>query len=386
MNGAKSGFSFPLTGIVPFPILATQESVLKAGTMQPYVKSRSQKAGLPPGALVHVGERFREQTKIVIIDYDEGHFLEKEVHTVEECLPFKDKQSTTWINISGIHDVDILEELGCAFGLHHLILEDILNTDQRPKMEDCGDYIYIVLKMIINKKNIGTDASEQISIVLGRNFVISFNENESDALKSVRDRIEGGKGKIRKMGPDYLAHAIIDTIIDNYFLALEKTGERIEDIEAELLKNPTYATLHAIQRLKKEMILLRKSVWPLRETISGLERIESPLIQETTGMYFKDIYDHTIQVIDTIETFREMLSGMLDIYLSSVSNKMNQIMKVLTIIATIFMPLTFLAGIYGMNFEYMPELKWRYGYFIILIIMLSIGLAMVIYFRKKKWI
>lgn len=223
-------------------------------------------------------------------------------------------------------------------------------------------------------------------MILGSDFVISFQEREGDVFNPIRERIRSGKGRIRKMGADYLAYALVDAIVDNYFIILEKLGEKIEDIEEELVTDPSPETLQAIHNLKREMIFLRKSVWPLREVVSGMERGESALLKETTGVYLRDVYDHTIQVIDTIETFRDMLSGMLDIYLSSVSNRMNEVMKVLTIIATIFIPLTFIAGIYGMNFQYIPELGWRWGYFAVLFVMVIIGIGMVTHFRKKKWL
>jgi magnesium transporter len=350
------------------------------------LKKRSGKAGLPPGSLIHIGDRLTEKIKITVFDYDEAHLLEKEIKTVGECRQFKDSPTVAWIQIEGIHDTQILEELGAVFGLHPLTLEDILNTDQRPKMEDFCEYIYIVLKTFYNHADENNETtSEQISIILGPTFVISFQEKETDIFKPIRERIRAGKGRLRKSGADYLAYSLIDTIVDNYFTILEHLGEKIEIIEESLVKNPSTQTLQAIQHLKREMIFLRKSVWPLRETISSLERTECQLIQESTGLFLKDIYDHTIQVIDTIETFRDMLSGILDIYLSSISNRMNEIMKVLTIIATIFMPLTFLAGVYGMNFKYMPELEWHWGYFFILSIMITIAVFMLVYFRKKRW-
>jgi magnesium transporter len=351
------------------------------------LKKRSGKAGLPPGSLIHIGDRLTEKTKITVFDYDEAHLQEKEIKTVGECRQFKDSPTVAWIHIEGIHDTQILEELGTVFGLHPLTLEDILNTDQRPKMEDFCEYIYIVLKTFYNHADENNETtSEQISIILGPTFVISFQEKETDIFKPIRERIRAGKGRLRKSGADYLAYSLIDTIVDNYFTILEHLGEKIEIIEESLIKNPSTQTLQAIQHLKREMIFLRKSVWPLRETISSLERTECQLIQESTGLFLKDIYDHTIQVIDTIETFRDMLSGILDIYLSSISNRMNEIMKVLTIIATIFMPLTFLAGVYGMNFKYMPELEWHWGYFFILGIMITIAVSMLVYFRKKRWL
>ena len=351
------------------------------------LKKRSGKAGLPPGSLIHIGDRLTEKTKITVFDYDEAHLQEKEIKTVGECRQFKDSPTVAWIQIEGIHDTQILEELGAVFGLHPLTLEDILNTDQRPKMEDFCEYIYIVLKTFYNPSDENNETtSEQISIILGPTFVISFQEKETDIFKPIRERIRAGKGRLRKSGADYLAYSLIDTIVDNYFNILEHLGEKIEIIEESLVINPSTQTLQAIQHLKREMIFLRKSVWPLRETISSLERTECQLIQEATGLFLKDIYDHTIQVIDTIETFRDMLSGILDIYLSSISNRMNEIMKVLTIIATIFMPLTFLVGVYGMNFKYMPELEWHWGYFFIWSIMITIAVSMLVYFRKKRWL
>jgi magnesium transporter len=350
------------------------------------IKKRSEKAGFPPGTLVHIGEKKAEEPKITVIDYDEMQFQEKEIKKIEEFLPFKDKSTVTWINVDGLHKIEILEKLGECYGLHPLVLEDILNTDQRPKMEDYGEYIYIVLKMLDCNDKSKEIITEQISLVLGPNFVFSFQEREGDVFNPIREHIRNSKGRIRKMGADYLAYALLDTIVDNYFIILEKLGERIELLEDELVTQPTPGTLQIIHHLKREMIFLRKAVWPLRELISGLERGESSLIKPNIGVYLRDVYDHTVQVIDTIETFRDMVSGMLDIYLSSISNRLNAVMKVLTIIATIFMPLTFLAGIYGMNFKYMPELESRWGYPIIWLIMIGIGVLMLIYFRKKKWL
>lgn len=347
---------------------------------------RSRKTGLPPGSLIHIGERKTERTRIAIIDYDERNFEGKKAKTVEECFPFKDKATVTWINVDGVHDSDIIGKMGEHFGVHPLILEDIMNTAQRPKMEDMGDYIFIVVRMISFEAKKKGVLSEQVSLIVGSNFVISFQEGEGDVFDPIRERIRSDKGRLRKMGPDYLAYALIDAIVDNYFLVLEKLGEQVEFLEEELVTDPGRKTIEVLHTLKREMIYLRKSVWPLREVISGVARSGSPLIKESTGIFLRDVYDHTIQVIDTIETYRDMLSGMLDIYLSSVSNRMNEIMKVLTIIATIFIPLTFIAGIYGMNFQYMPELRWRWGYFATLAWMAVVGVFMLIYFRRKKWL
>lgn len=354
--------------------------------MPKFIKKRSKKAGLPPGSLVHIGERKTEKIKITIMDYDETQFQVRETETLEECYPFKDRPTIIWINIDGIHEIETLEKLGDCFGLHPLTLEDILNTDQRPKIEDYGEYIFIVLKMLYPDDDTGEILAEQVSLVLGKNFVISFQEREGDIFNSVRERIRSGKGRIRKMGADYLVYSLLDSIVDNYFIILEKLGERIEFLEEKLIINPVPEAINLIHKLKREMIFLRRSVWPLREVIGSIERGESSLIKGSTNIYLRDVYDHTIQVIDTIETFRDILSGMLDIYLSSVSNRLNAVMKVLTIIATIFMPLTFIAGIYGMNFKYMPELEWRLGYPVILLTMVSIGVLMLVSFRKKKWL
>jgi len=350
------------------------------------VKQRSKKAGLPPGTLIHIGAQKTGEPKITIIDYDETHFQERETKAIEECLLFKDKPTVTWINIDGLHRIDILEKLGECYGLHPLILEDILNTDQRPKVDDHGDYLYIVLKMLHDKGKGGQIEAEQISLIVGPNFVFSFQESEGDVFDPIRERLRNGKGRIRKMGADYLAYSLLDAIVDYYFAVLEKLGERVEFLEEELVTNPKTQTLQEIHHLKSEMIFLRKVVWPLREVIGALERGESPLIQKTTSVYLRDVYDHTIQAIDTVETFRDMVSGMLDIYLSSVSNRLNAVMKVLTIIATVFMPLTFLAGVYGMNFKHMPELEWRWGYPLVWAVMIGIGGVMLVYFKKKKWL
>lgn len=355
--------------------------------MPELIKKRSRKAGLPPGSLIHIGDKKKEEVKITVIDYDEGNFQEKVIAEIQECFTFKDKPTVTWINVDGIHKVEIPEKLGECYGFHPLIIEDILNSDQRPKIEDFGDYIYIVLKMLNLDSRTNSIISEQISLILGPNFIISFQEgHEGDVFNPVRERLRAGKGKMRKMGADYLAYSLIDSIVDNYFIILEKLGEKIESLEEKLVTNPTGNVLREIHNLKRELLFLRKSVWPLREVISTMAKGESSLIHPSTGIYLRDIYDHTIHVVDTIETFRDMVSGMLDIYLSSISNRMNAVMKVLTIIATIFMPLTFLAGVYGMNFKHMPELEWKFGYPLIVLVMLIVAVIMLFFFRKKKWL
>ncbi len=341
---------------------------------------------MPPGTIVYIGKHKNEKVRIRFIDYDEQHFEEKEAKAIEEIFEFRDKPTITWINIDGLQRIDVIEKIGKHYNLHPLVLEDIANTEQRPKMEDFTDYIYIVLRMLRYDDQNSEIISEQLSLILGSSWVISFQESEGDVFDPVRERLRNNKGRIRTLGADYLVYTLIDAVVDNYFTVLEKMGGKIEDIEDELIANPEPAILKVIHDLRRQSISLRKSVWPLREVVSCLERMESKLINKTTNIYLRDVYDHTIQVIDSIETFRDMLSGMLDIYLSSISNRMNEVMKVLTIIATIFIPLTLVAGIYGMNFAYMPELRSPWGYPFVLVVMLSIAIVMLFYFRKKKWI
>jgi|YelNatPaOPRAMG01_1025707.scaffolds.fasta_scaffold00053_5 magnesium transporter len=349
-------------------------------------RKHSLKAGLPPGSLVYTGDKTDKEPEITTVIYHEESYTETVSTLFKECPVISPESSTvTWIHVNGLQDTGSLEDLGACFHLHPLVLEDILNTDQRPKLDDYGDYLFIVLKMLQVQEE-GSVAAEQISLIVGNNYVISLHESDQDTFGIIRERLKAGKGRIRKSGADYLAYALLDLIVDQYFVILEDQGEFIEEMETEVVSTPTPATLSQIHRMKRAMIMLRKSVWPLREVISRLERSESPLIKEPTLLYFKDVYDHVIQVIDNIETYRDILSGMLDIYLSSVSNRLNEVMKVLTIIATIFIPLTFIAGVYGMNFKYMPELEWQYGYFVTLGIMITVALFMLHFFKRRGWI
>ena len=292
----------------------------------------------------------------------------------------------TYLHVTGVHHVDVIEQIGQQYGLHPLLLEDIVNTDQRPKVEDYGDYLFLVLKMIHYDEATTEVRSEQVSIVLGANYVICFEENPNDIIKPIREHLNNSQRRIRKLGPDYLAYSIMDLIVDNYFAVQEHLGEDVEELEDILVTRPETDTLQELHRLRREVMFLRKAVWPLREVIGQVARDEFSLIQQSTTIYLRDIYDHTIQLIDTIETLRDMLSGMLDIYLSSVSNRMNNVMKVLTVIATIFMPMTFLAGIYGMNFKNMPEYNWQWSYPAFWVAIVCISIAMFIFFRRKRWI
>ena len=355
-------------------------------SMRKLSKKRSKKAGLPSGTLVYTGEKKDEKISIHVVDYDEANLFESELTSVEECIPYKNKPTVTWINVDGVHNVSMLERLGACFGLHRLVMEDILNTDQRPKMEDFGDYLYLVLKMLTSGKN-GDIVTEQISIILGPSFVLSFQEGiEGDVFNLIRDHLRTGKGRIRKMKADYLAYALIDAVVDNYFVILEKFGDKIETLETELIEQPTQKTVQKIYQVKREMIFLHNAVWPLREVVNSLGKHESTLISEPTAPYLRDVYDHVIHIIDSVDIYREMLSSMLDMYLSSVSNRLNEVMKVLTAISLIFMPLTFIVGVYGMNFKNMPELEWHYGYFFALLAMFGIGVSMFLYFKRKKWL
>ena len=355
--------------------------------MPPSVKTRSRKVGLAPGTLVHLGRSKTGATRVDLVEYDDGHLEKRQITSLETCLVRKPSPAVTWINVDGLEDLKVLQHFGECYGIHPLVLEDILATDQRPKAADYGEYLYVVLKMIVLDDASGEIKSEQVSMVLGENYLISLQEGlEGDVFEQVRARLTNEKARLRLMGPDFLLHALLDVIVDNYFLVLEKLADRIEEVEDELIENPTTATVHAIYKLKRQMLFLHKAVWPLREAVSGLQRRDSQLIRDTTVIYLRDLYDHTAQVLDTLETLREMLSGMLDIYLSSVSNRLNEVMKVLTIIATIFMPLSFLVGLYGMNFKYMPELEWHFGYALVLLLSASIAGGMLVYFRKKRWI
>lgn len=355
------------------------------------LKSSSQKAGLPPGSSVYVGEQKVDRVSITILDYDREAVRHSSPASLEECFSHKDSPTRSWINVDGLHDTETISRIGAGFGLHPLIIEDVLNTTQRPKIDVHDDYVYLVVRMHSYDGAKMEVTTEQVSIIFGDSFLLTFQERPGDIFDSVRERIRTGRGKIRKMGHDYLAYCLLDAIVDSYFSVLEKVGEELELLEESLLVAPTPEILHRIHFLKREMILMRKAVWPLRDVISSLQRQEVPLVSAEIMVYLRDLYDHTIQVIDTVETFRDMLSGMVEIYLSSISNRMNEVMKVLTIFAAIFIPLTLIAGIYGMNFNTnkspfnMPELDWYLGYPFALGLMVAIGLIMVVVFKKKGW-
>lgn len=349
------------------------------------VAKRSDKAGLPPGSLVYVGDEAAGKTTIEVIEYTWERIDEARVADAGDLAAYRGRDAVVWINITGLHDIGVIERTGEIFGLHPLILEDILNTEQRPKMEDYDDAIYVVMRMIGSREDGGV-ADEQISLVIGDRYVISFQERPGDVFDPVRERLRLPKWRARRLGADYLAYALVDALVDGYFHVIERFGERIEAVDDLIIADTDPATLRSIREVRRELIFLRRSIWPMREVIAGLERTDSPLITGQTRLYLRDVYDHTVQVIETLETYRDMAAGMLDIYLSSASNRLNEVMKVLTIIATIFIPLSFIAGVFGMNFQYMPELEWAYGYPASLALMAAVALLMLVYFRRKRWI
>jgi magnesium transporter len=352
-------------------------------------RKRYSTPGTSPGTLRPPEVRRVEKVTITVIDYDANHYEERNVDTVDECFPYFATPTVTWINITGLHEIEIIQRLGEKFGLHPLALEDVLNTGQRPKMDDYDEQHFIVLREMQWKSGLEAD---QISLFLGSNYVITFQELEGDVFDPVRERLRKGKGRIRRMGPDYLVYALIDKVVDELFPILEIYGERLEEMEDELIQHPTRETLQEIHRIRRDLIALRRCIWPEREITNALQREESHLIRQETKVFLRDVYDHTIQIVEIIETYRDLAAGMLDVYLSSLSNRMNEIMKLLTIISTIFIPLTFIVGLYGMNFNTarspwnMPELNWYWGYPVVVLAMLGVALLMVAYFRRKGWL
>lgn len=350
------------------------------------IKNIAEKAGLPPGALVQVGDAPAAAPQITVMAYNDGQLEERRSADLSEVLHQRDEPWVTWVDVAGLRDVKMLEQIGRCYNLHPLVLEDILNTAEMPKLDDLGGYLYIVLKSLYFDEQRQEVTREQISLILGPNYVLSFQESTGDNLESVRERLRSGRGRVRGEKADYLLYSILDRIVDDYFVALERLGDRLEDIEDELVERPRSANLQDIYALKREMIVMRRAVWPLREVLSSLQRSHSSLVRPSTAIYLRDLFDHTMHVLETVETFRDMLSGMLDIYLSSISNRMNEIMKVLTMVGTIFIPLTFLAGVYGMNFRYFPEIGWRLGYLFFWILCLLVTIGMVVFFRRRRWL
>ncbi|MDD2633994.1 MAG: magnesium/cobalt transporter CorA [Bacteroidales bacterium] len=353
--------------------------------MKIHLRNRS-KTGLPPGSLVFLGNERDHKVQIELINYSAEKFTESIVHTVDDIDISDASSSVYWINLNGVHEPNIIKDIGEKFNIHKLILEDILNTHQRPKVDFYNDHVYAVIKMLIYDKDTKSINSEQVSIVMGSNYLLSFQEKNGDVFGPLRNRIKNSAGKIRTLGTDYLLYAILDIIVDNYFLLLENLGEEVEKYEADLIENADKEILNRIYYLKRENLLLRNAVWPVRELVSRFEKTESDLIKKKNIIYFRDLYDHTIQVIDNVEIYRDLLSGLIELYYTGTSNRTNEVMKVLTIISTIFIPLTFIAGIYGMNFKFMPELEWQYAYFVVWGLMIVLFILMMWFFKRKKWL
>lgn len=346
---------------------------------------RTKKTGLPPGSLVYLGEA-QGEAKIKVINYDKEHIQEKSLEEIGDCSAFREQPGITWIDVVGIHRVELIDKIGKCFDLHPLTLEDILATDQHPKIEEFENYIFLVFKVFHLKKG-GQDLEpEQISLVLFPNLLLSFREKESELLQPLEKRLANPRDAIRSAGADYLLYALIDVLIDNYFLVVDKAGEGLEYLEEKAISHPVPRTIQAIHHLRRKVLMLRENLWALREIISHLERGTPSLISPSLQLYFRDLLDHIFNLIETTETIREMLASILDIYLSSVSNRLNEVMKVLTVIATIFMPLTFIVGVYGMNFKYMPEIEWHWGYPVVWGVMIIIAVGMYLYFKRKGWL
>jgi magnesium transporter len=341
--------------------------------------------GSSPGSIVYIGGSKAHPISIRCLRYNAETCEERTLSTVAECKAVDRKACVTWYDVDGVHETALLEELGREFDLHPLVLEDIVNTSQRPKLEDFDQYIFVALKMITYDRATRTVSSEHVSLILGGDYVLSFQEDPGDVFEPVRNRIRSGKERMRRSGADYLFYALVDAIVDYYFEVIEQLSDDIEELEQEVVEKATSSTLRSVHNLKREMILLRRSVWPIREAVNVLVRDESKLVTDNTRIFLRDLYDHTIQVIDTVETLRDILSGLLDVYLSSLSNRMNEVMKVLTIMSSIFIPLTFIVGVYGMNFKYMPELEASWGYPAVWAIMVLTAIGLLALFRRRGW-
>jgi magnesium transporter len=349
--------------------------------------SRADKIGQAPGMLLHIGDKKTEEVHLTIYDFNkDNHFIEKKDAAFEDLHMGKTPDTTTWVNVSGLHDTELIGEIGRFFNLHPLLIEDILNTDQRPRMEPYDDFIYIVLKMLHWHEAETAVEIEQVSLLVSNNFVLTFEEGEDNIFDPLRQRLKNEKSRLRTCGSDYLAYAILDTIIDNYFIVLEKVSEQLEILEEEVITSPTPRTLDVIHNLKRELLYIRKVVWPLREAVGSITHGDIPPFDQNSVIYLRDVYEHVIQIIDSVETYRGLVAGMLDIYLSSISNKMNEIMKVLTVIATIFIPITFVTSLYGMNFTHMPELDEPLGYPMVWLIILTTSAGLLLYFKRRNWL
>lgn len=355
-------------------------------TNKTVLSSAADKSGLPPGTLIHIGEKHESQCKISVTQYNADTLIRHEITSIAELQQLKNTGLITWVNVDGLSDIHIVESIGQELNIHPLVLEDILSTHQRPKLEEYEDFLYLVIKGI--DINPGKDFSlqyEQISILLLANHVITFKEKADNTFDPIHSHLQNRNGRLRQFGSDYLAYAILDTIVDEYFVVEDSLDDVIDPLEDNILFNSSKEMLQTVQQIRRGLISMKRNISPLRELLATIQRADTPLLQEKTLRYYGDVYDHVLRVTDSLESYRERISAMHDIYLSSISNKLNETMKILTIFASIFIPLTFIAGIYGMNFEYMPELKWRWAYPALWVVFIAIGVSLLIFFKKKKW-
>ncbi len=359
-------------------------------TSQPFDKtalsSSADKSGLPPGTLIHIGEKHESKCKIAVTQYNADTLIKQEISSIAELKQFNNTEVITWVNVDGLSDIQIVEGIGQELNIHPLVLEDILSTHQRPKLEEYDNFLYLVIKGISINPGKNFDLQyEQISILLLAHYVITFKEKADDTFDPIYSHLQNPNGRLRQLGSDYLAYVILDTIVDEYFIVEDSLDEIIDPLENNILFNSNKEMLRTVQQIRRGLISMKRNISPLRELLAAIQRADTPLLQEKTLRYYGDVYDHVLRVTDALESYRERISAMHDIYLSSISNKLNETMKILTIFASIFIPLTFIAGVYGMNFEYMPELKWRWAYPALWVIFILIGAGLLIFFKKKKW-
>lgn len=349
-------------------------------------RNRPKKPGTSPGSLILTGQKRVQKAKIEYFEFSQSHLKENVNSNADEILSIKDSDNNIWVNIDGLHETDLIQKIGSRYNIHPLNLEDILDVNSRPKIDEMDEYIFLSFKMLSWSAGTKKLSQEQLSIILGDRWVLSFQELPGDSFDPIRERLRSGKGRMRKMGVDYLAYALIDALVDYYFVIAEEIGERIDVIDKKVLDNPSPLLLKQIQTLKNELVKVRKAIWPLRDIISTLERNDSGLVRAETNVFLRDLHDHVIQLIETIETYRDLVGGLFDIYLSSQSNRTNEVIRLLTVITSVFIPLTFIVGVYGMNFKVFPELDWHYGYAMVWAAMIIIATGMLVFFRKRDWI
>tara|TARA_R110002073_G_scaffold20355_7_gene73053 strand:+ start:5499 stop:6563 length:1065 start_codon:yes stop_codon:yes gene_type:complete len=349
------------------------------------LKYASDKTGLEPGSLIHVGDVHDSDSCITLVDYSAAHCEVRTIESLQDIREYRDRKSVTWVMVEGLADASIVESIGQQFNIHPLVLEDILNTHQRPKLEEHEDYLFVVLKSLLRVESEFTVVNEQVSLLIFKDFVFTFKEKTDSLLTPVIKRLENSRGRIRSMGSDYLMYAVLDTIVDLNFDIMDQLEETLISIEDEIFALPTPALLEKLHEIKLEVIRMRRFISPMRDLSAGLLRSESTLIDPNTRLFLRDVHDHLLRIIESIETHREIISSLLEIYLSSISSKLNEVMKVLTVFSSVFIPLTFITGIYGMNFESMPELKWAWGYPAIWMVFIVTSGTLFLYFKRKGW-